>query len=103
MRRISFEGVPADRLAPLSGHLAQAEGTPLTAENLQKSLRQLFATGLYDTIEVEGIARGRRRGADFSSATPRTFIGTVSVDGANRRDHEHPTPARQPARRPEPA
>ena len=29
VRRISFEGVEAARLTPLSGHLAQAEGTPL--------------------------------------------------------------------------
>ena len=55
MRRISFEGVPADRLGPVAGHLAQAVGAPLTAENLKRSLRQLYATGLYDTVEVEGM------------------------------------------------
>ena len=79
---ISFEGVTAERLNPLPGHLAQVEGAPLTAENLKRSLRQLFETGLYDTVEVEG-----SRQADGVSlvfvGTPRTFIGTVSVDGAS--------------------
>jgi hypothetical protein len=54
---ISFEGVSADRLAPLPGHLAQAEGAPLTAENVRRSLRELYASGLYDTVEVEARAR----------------------------------------------
>ena len=54
MRSISFEGVDAARLAPLPGHLAQAEGAPLTEQNLTRSLRQLYATGLFETIDVEG-------------------------------------------------
>ena len=81
VRRISFEGVSADRLAPLPGHLAQAEGAPLSRENLKKSLRQLFATGLFETIEVEG-EREQDGVALVFRGTPRTFIGTVSVDGA---------------------
>ncbi len=81
MRRISFEGVPPDRLNPLPGHLAQAEGAPLTAENLQKSLRQLYASGLYDTLEVEA-SREADGVALVFLGNPRTFIGTVSVYGA---------------------
>ena len=65
VQRISFEGVPADRLTPLPGHLDQAEGTPLSADNLRRSLRQLYATGLYDSIEVRGIASSRRSSARF--------------------------------------
>jgi outer membrane protein assembly complex protein YaeT len=79
--RISFEGVSADRLSPLTDHLAQAEGTPLTADNIKRSLRQLYASGLYDTVEVEG-ARQAGGVALIFFGTPRTFIGTVSVDGA---------------------
>jgi len=81
VRRISFEGVPASRLDPLPGQLAQVEGAPLNAEDMRKSLRQLYATGLYETINVaaerldDGIAL-------IFQGTPRTFIGTVSVDGA---------------------
>ena len=81
VRSIAFEGVSADRLAPLSGHLAQAEGAPLSADNLKASLRRLYATGLYDTIEVAGNAD--RHGVDLIfRGTPATFIGTVGVDGA---------------------
>ena len=78
---ISFEGVSADRLAPLPDHLAQAEGAPLTADNVKRSLRELYASGLYDAVEVEG---SRQPGgvALIFAGTPRIFIGTVSVDGA---------------------
>jgi outer membrane protein insertion porin family len=81
VRRILFEGVDASRLDPLPGHLAQAEGAPLTAENLQKSLRELFATGLFETVEVEASALEDGVALDFKG-TARAFIGTVSVDGA---------------------
>jgi outer membrane protein assembly complex protein YaeT len=81
VRHISIDGIPDDRLATLVGQLAQAEGMPLTSENLQRSLRQLYATGLVDTVEVDG-----SREADgvvlVFRGTPRTFIGTVGVDGA---------------------
>jgi outer membrane protein insertion porin family len=81
VRRISFEGVPAGRLAPLPGHLDQAEGAPLSADNLKRSLRQLYATGLYDSIQVQA---SREAGGVVLTfvGNPRTFIGTVSVDGA---------------------
>ena len=81
VRQISFSGVPADRLTPLPGHLAQAEGSPLIAEDLKKSLRQLFATGLYDNVEVQGSREAGGVSLVFVG-TPRTFIGIVSVDGA---------------------
>jgi outer membrane protein assembly complex protein YaeT len=81
VRHISFEGVDADRLAPLAGHLAQAEGKPLSMESLRESLRQLYSTGLYETIQVEGSPGPG--GVDLIFlGTPRTFIGTVGVDGA---------------------
>jgi outer membrane protein assembly complex protein YaeT len=81
VRRISFEGVGAARLAPLPGHLAQAKGMPLRAEEVKKSLRQLYATGLYEEIAVEGTSEPD--GVDLVfDGTPRTFIGTVGVDGA---------------------
>jgi outer membrane protein assembly complex protein YaeT len=81
VRQIAFEGVAADRLAPLPDHLAQAEGKPLAREDVQKSLRQLFATGLFETIAVEGRRDGDGVALVFRGA-PRTFVGTVSVDGA---------------------
>jgi outer membrane protein assembly complex protein YaeT len=81
VRRISFEGVSAARLGPVAGHLAQTEGAPLTAENLKRSLRQLYATGLYETVEVEGMRDADGVALVFQGA-PRTFIGTIGVDGA---------------------
>ncbi len=81
VRSITFAGVDPSRLEPLSEHLAQTVGAPLNAENLRRSLRQIFATGLYETIDAaaspleDGVAL-------LFEGTPRTFIGTVSVDGA---------------------
>jgi len=81
VRHISIEGMPADRISPLPGHLAQMEGAALNRESLRRSLRELFATGLFETVAVEGSRDGD--GVDLVfRGTPRTFIGTVNVDGA---------------------
>lgn len=81
VKHISFEGVGEERLKFLDGHLAQSIGAPLLAEDVAASLRALYATGLYDTIEVLG-----ERDADgvdiIFRGTPREFIGTVTVTGA---------------------
>jgi len=85
VRRITFVGVDAARLDPLPGHLAQAEGAPLNPEDVRKSLRQLFATGLFETIDVEGqldTSSGGNGVVLVFRGSPRVFIGTVSVDGA---------------------
>jgi outer membrane protein assembly complex protein YaeT len=81
VRRISFAGVSADRLAPLAGHLDQAVGAPLGREELKRSLRRLYMTGLFETITVEGVREQEGVALTFRGI-PRTFIGTVSVDGA---------------------
>lgn len=81
VRGISFEGVPAERLAPLPGHLAQAIDAPLTLDAVRASLRQLFATGLFDTLEAAA-SRQRDGVALVFRGTPRAFIGTVRVEGA---------------------
>ena len=81
VRSISFQGVDPARLDPLPGQLAQAVGAPLTADNVRRSLRQLFQTGLYETIDA---AASPLHGgvALLFEGTPRSFIGTVTVDGA---------------------
>ena len=81
VRRISFEGVAPDRLTPLPGHLAQAEGAPLSQEDIRSSLRQLFATGLFESIQADASPLDDGVALIFRGA-PRTFIGTVTVDGA---------------------
>jgi outer membrane protein assembly complex protein YaeT len=81
VRRISIQGVALDRLRPLPDELAQALGTPLGREFLGGALRQLYATGLFETIQVE--ATSEQDGVVLLfRGTPRTFIGTVTVEGA---------------------
>lgn len=81
VQHISFEGVTRDQLAPLPDRLAQAVGAPLSEDDLARSLRQLYATGLFETIEVAGVRIGNGIDLVFRG-TPRRFIGTVTVDGA---------------------
>ncbi len=102
MRSIAFEGVPADQLHPLAGHLPVAEGAPLTEENLKRSLRALYATGLYDTIEARATRMGDGVALIFAG-TPRTFIGTVERGRRHRRHHEHATRTARASSMPEPA
>jgi outer membrane protein insertion porin family len=81
VRSIDFEGVSAGRLAGTAGHLPQAEGQPLDPDLVKSSLRQLYSTGLYDTIDIE--TENLQDGvALIFRGTPRTFIGTVGVYGA---------------------
>jgi outer membrane protein assembly complex protein YaeT len=81
VRRIAFEGIPDDRLASLPQHLPLAEGKPLDPADLKSTLRRLYATGLYDNIEVKAAHDGDGVALVFLG-TPRTFIGTVGVYGA---------------------
>ena len=81
VRRITFEGVASDRLSSIKDHLPQAEGAPLSREDIAASLRQLYGTGLFERIEAAG--QPDADGVDLIfEAKPRAFIGTVSVDGA---------------------
>jgi outer membrane protein insertion porin family len=81
VRHISYDGVSTERLTSLDGHLAQAEGVPLNRKKVATTLRQLFATGLFDSIQVVGQRDGDGVALIFRG-TPRSFIGTVEVSGA---------------------
>ena len=81
VRRITFEGVGTDRLTNVSDQLAQAVGAPLVRENLANSLHQLYATGLYETVQADATREGNGVALVFKGK-PRIFIGTVTVDGA---------------------
>jgi outer membrane protein insertion porin family len=78
--RISFEGVREDLLKPLSSQLAQQVGSPLDPDQVRESLRSLYATGLYQTIEVIGVRAGNEVSINFSGV-PRLFLGRVNVEG----------------------
>jgi len=79
--RIDFAGVPASRLRPLPDHLAQAPGTLLRQENVRRSLRQLYATGLYESVAAEGQRQPSGIVLTFRGVA-RAFVGTVTVAGA---------------------
>ena len=77
---INFDGVSADLLKPLPTELAQQPGTPLDPQKIRVSLRSLFATGLYQTIEVAGVRAGDSVTIVFTGV-PRLFVGRVNVEG----------------------
>ena len=77
---ISFAGVSAAVLAPLPAQLPQQPGTPLDPGKVRDSLRRLYATGLYQTVEVSGVRAGSGVSITFSGE-PRLFIGRVNVNG----------------------
>lgn len=81
VRHILFDGIAADRLKSLQKRLPQAEGAPLDREKVAASLRELFATGLFDTIQA---AAEREDGGVILifRGAPRMFIGTIAVTGA---------------------
>jgi outer membrane protein insertion porin family len=81
VRKISFEGISVGRLNPIPEQLAQQAGKPLNADHIRESLRQLYASGLFESIEVAGVPDGD--GVDLIfRGLPRSFIGSVWVDGA---------------------
>jgi outer membrane protein assembly complex protein YaeT len=77
---ITFDGVSAELLKPLPGQLAQQPGAPLDPEKIRESLRSLYATGLYQTIEVAGVRAGDSVTLIFLG-TPRLFVGRINVEG----------------------
>jgi outer membrane protein assembly factor BamA len=77
---ITFDGVNADLLRPLPSQLAQQPGALLDPEKIRQSLRTLYATGLYQTIEVAGVRAGDSVTIVFTGV-PRLFVGRVNVEG----------------------
>lgn len=81
VRRITVEGIAADRIRTVMSHLPLVSGAPLSDDKLRQSLREIYATGLMDGVQVEGERDGD--GVDIVfRGQPRTFIGNVVVDGA---------------------
>jgi outer membrane protein assembly complex protein YaeT len=81
IRGIEFEGVARERLEPLATQFSQSVGTPLEAVKLRTMLRQLYATGLYETVEAEGLPTGDGVKLVFRGVA-RRFIGAIGVVGA---------------------
>jgi outer membrane protein assembly complex protein YaeT len=81
VRGISFGGIASERISSLENRLPQGVGSPLDREKVAASLRQVFATGLFDSVEVDGKREGDGVSLVFAGS-PRMFIGAVTVDGA---------------------
>ena len=80
---VRFEGVPAERLAPLPSQLDLQPGQPLDPAKVRTSLRRLYATGLYKTVDIEGTRQGNTVALVFHG-TPQLFIGRVTVNGVKQ-------------------
>ncbi|WP_420239310.1 POTRA domain-containing protein [Telmatobacter bradus] len=78
---IHFEGVSRERLEPLSTNLPQQAGKPLDPLKIRQSLRELYDTGLFESIQVG--AAETATGVELTfTGLPRQFVGVVSVGGA---------------------
>lgn len=77
---IRFQGVSAELLKPLPGKLPQQAGHALDPAKVRDSLRELYATGLYRTIDVAGVRVGENVSIIFSGI-PTLFVGRVVIDG----------------------
>ena len=79
---ISFEGVSAGPTDSAAQVISRRRRARRDRENVAASLRQLFATGLFDSIEVAGTA-ARATGSPWSSAAIRACSSALStVEGA---------------------
>ena len=77
---IRFAGVARADLEPLPEQLEQQPNAPLDPVKVRNSLRRLFATGLYQTIAVDGKREDGGVILTFTG-TPALFIGRVLVRG----------------------
>lgn len=77
---IEYRGVTAAQLAPLPSELPLHVGDTLASEPVRETLRRLYATGLYQSIQLEGVRSGDTIKI-FLTGQPRTFVGTINVTG----------------------
>jgi outer membrane protein insertion porin family len=77
---IRFDGVKASMLGPLPSELELHMGDTLTEEKLRASQRRLYASGLYDNIQVQGL-RADGGVLVIFTGRPRLFIGRVQIFG----------------------
>jgi outer membrane protein insertion porin family len=81
VRGIAFKGIAPERLESLQDEFPQKVNAPLDREKVASSLRMLFATGLFNSIEVDGDRQGDGVALVFRGEA-RMFIGVVTVEGA---------------------
>ena len=79
---VSFNGVDPSMLDPLQARLPLQKGEKLDTQKVRESLRTLYATGLYQSIEVIGVPGPGGIGILFSGAK-KYFVGRITIDGVN--------------------
>ncbi|HZZ38019.1 MAG TPA: POTRA domain-containing protein [Acidobacteriaceae bacterium] len=77
---IRFSGVSRDDLEPLPEQLEQQPRAPLDPAKVRSSLRRLYATGLYQTVAIDGERLGNDVVLIFQG-TPTIFVGRISIKG----------------------
>jgi outer membrane protein insertion porin family len=82
VKEISFPGVNEADQEMLRNMLSIKEGKPLDREQLQESMRTLFATGRFAALRGECERTADGQVALSFPNTPTYFIGLVRVDGA---------------------
>jgi outer membrane protein insertion porin family len=77
---IRFDGVKQSMLGPLPAQLELQPGGVLTENTVRASLRRLYDSGLYDTIQVQGL-RSEGGVLVIFAGRPRLFIGRTQIFG----------------------
>jgi len=77
---IRFDGVKASMLGPLPSQLELQPGEVLTESKVQESLRRLYESGLYETIQVQGL-RSEGGVVVVFAGRPRLFLGRTQIFG----------------------
>jgi outer membrane protein assembly factor BamA len=79
---IRFDGVKASMLGPLPSQLDLQPDDVLTENKVHESLRRLYDSGLYDTIQMQGL-RSEGGVIVIFAGRPRLFIGRTQIFGIN--------------------
>jgi outer membrane protein insertion porin family len=79
---IRFDGVRASMLGSLPAQLELQPGDVLTEDKVRASLRRLYQSGLYDTIQVQGLRSDGGLVVVFAGR-PRLFVGRMQIFGVN--------------------
>jgi outer membrane protein insertion porin family len=77
---IRFDGVKASMLGPLPSQLELQPGDVLTDSKVRASIRRLYESGLYDTIQVQGLRSDGGVIVVFAGRA-RLFLGRTQIFG----------------------
>ena len=87
VRQVQLRGINADpqRMSQLRALITQDLNQPLDRQKIGRSLRALYATGLFADLQVEAQRNPQNQVDLVFVATENLFIGSVTVDGTRGR------------------